>query len=81
VIEFLKFTCMGLLGGCAYVLMWKIKEPYEVGRHIILSAIVGTVYHLVHTEYNFPNLLMAFVSGYFCMDFLEGLVARYRKEI
>jgi len=78
----LRFAFMGFLGGIAYILVWKIVDKYEIARHTILGAIVGYVYHFLHTEYTYPNLIMAFVSGYFSVDFIEGLIARVRgKEV
>jgi len=75
-----RFTIMGFFGGITYVLMWKIKETYEIVRHMCLGAIVGFVYcHLV-TIHGYPDLIMAFVAGYFGTDFIEGIIARVKKE-
>jgi len=35
---------MGLVGGLAYVLLWRIKEAYEAVRYLVLGGIVGFVY-------------------------------------
>jgi len=76
----LNFAFMGFLGGVAYVLVWKIVEKFEIVRHLGLGAIVGYVYHFLHFEHGYPDLIMAFVSGYFSVDFIEGLIARVRGK-
>jgi len=76
----LRFAFMGFLGGIAYILVWKILDKYEIARHTILGAIVGYVYHFMHAEHGYPNLVMAFVSGYFGVDFIEALIERLRKK-
>jgi len=71
VVVILSFAFMGFLGGVAYVSLWRIKKPYEIGRYIILGTIVGFLYFFLHTEYRFPNSIMAFVSGFASEAFLH----------
>jgi hypothetical protein len=76
------FVISGLLGGVASALLWAKSwedlRKYEVFRSIILGAIGGFVYYLMHTEWSLPNGVVAFVFGYAFQDFVEGLVERVR---
>jgi len=74
----LKIVAMSILGGCAYILFWKITDKYEVARHLGLASIAGIVYSILHSDYNFPNAVMGFVVGWFAPDFLESLVERWK---
>jgi len=75
-----QFILMGFLGGVAYILVWKIKDRYEIARHSIVGGIVGFLYYYLYSQKGFPDLIMAFVSGYFGIDFIEGLIERRRAK-
>jgi uncharacterized membrane protein YeaQ/YmgE (transglycosylase-associated protein family) len=76
------FILMGIIGAVLYVLIWSRNwedlKQYEVVRHIAVGAIVGYVYGILHSDYNFPNAIMSIVAGYFGPDFIEGLMERLR---
>lgn len=79
---------MSLLGAAAYRLAWCRSSSellsYESARHMVTAAIVGVVYSQLHTNYNFPDSIMAFVAGWMGVDFLESIIdflsSRRRKE-
>jgi len=70
-IEPLTFAFHGLLGAVLYILVWKVKEKYEILRHLIVGAGMGYFFFLLHSQYTFPNLIMAIVFGYFGIDIAE----------
>ena len=76
----LTFAFMGFLGGLAYVMLWRIKEGYEIARYLILGGIVGFVYFFLYTEHNFPNYIMAFVSGFASEPFLDKIIEWHRER-
>ena len=75
-----KIVAMSILGGCAYILFWKITDKYEIARHLGLAFIAGIVYSILHSDYNFPNAIMGFVVGWFAPDFLQSLVERWKEK-
>jgi len=79
----LHFVFMGFLGAFLYVLVWSKSArdlaSYESLRTLLVGAIVGYLYSLLHFNYNFPDLVMASVAGYFGVDFIEGVFERFRK--
>ena len=83
--EILFFVCSGLAGALLYVLMWARSaselKGFSTLRYLMIGALAGYAYYFLHTEYDFPNALMAIVAGYFADDFLEALVERMRAQL
>jgi hypothetical protein len=79
------FVVSGLLGGVASALLWAKSweelKRYEVFRSVVLGAIGGFVYYLMHTEWSLPDGVVAFVFGYAFQDFVEGLVEKVRAIV
>jgi len=78
------FAFMGLLGGLAHSLLisksWREFRSFKSFKLIVIGVIVGVVYFFCWSEWNFPNLVMAFVSGYAGPSFIESLTLRIRKK-
>jgi len=77
------FIFSGLLGGVASALLWvknwcDIKK-FEFARSIVLGAIGGFLYYLMHTEWNVPNGVVAFTFGYAFQDIVEGVVEKVKQ--
>jgi hypothetical protein len=57
--EALHFMLMGFLGAFLYVLMWAKKPEnlysFEAVRHLVVGVIVGYIYSILYSEYNFPK--------------------------
>jgi hypothetical protein len=79
----LLFIVSGLLGGAASALLWAKSwedlKKYETFRSIVLGAIGGFLYWLMHTEWSLPNGVVAFAFGYAFQDIIEGLIAKILK--
>jgi len=79
-----KFIILGILGALAYVILWSkgFQEllSYTSVRHVVVGAIVGYVYTVLYSDYNFPNQIMCFVAGYMGPDFIEGLLERFKPK-
>jgi hypothetical protein len=79
----LLFIVSGLLGGVASALIWAKSwedlKKYETFRSIVLGAIGGFLYWLMHTEWSLPNGVVAFAFGYAFQDIIEGLIAKILK--
>jgi len=69
--EMVVFMFQGLLGGILWLFMNWIWTKKAIAQHTIVSAIAGYVYWILHSDYNFPNGLMALISGYFSVDFMK----------
>jgi hypothetical protein len=82
-INALLFAVQGLIGALIAVLLWSEKwsdlVKFESLRHLIVGSIAGYIYWLLHSTYDFPNMIMATVSGYFAKDFLESIFERLKK--
>jgi len=76
------FSFMGFLGGLAHALIiskrWKDLKKFTTVRRVIIGAIVGFLYFFMWSEWTFPNAIMAFVSGYWGVTFLEELAERFK---
>jgi 4-amino-4-deoxy-L-arabinose transferase-like glycosyltransferase len=74
------FIISGLLGGVASALLWARSwedvKRFEFARAIILGAIGGYLYYLMHTEWSLPNGVVAFSFGYAFKDIVEGVVEK-----
>lgn len=71
VTEVIIFIFHGFLGGVLWLLVnWQWSKR-SIVQHTIVSAISGYIYWLLHSEYNFPNSMMAIVTGYFSVDFIK----------
>jgi 4-amino-4-deoxy-L-arabinose transferase-like glycosyltransferase len=79
------FIVSGLLGGVASALLWAKSwqdiKRLEFVRAIILGAIGGYLYWLMHTEWNIPNSAMAFFFGYAFQDIIEAIVERFKRVV
>jgi len=80
----LHFILMGFLGAVAYILIWakawKDVKAFESVRHLIIGAIIGYVYYVAYSEYDFPNLLMCFIAGYMGPDAIAGLIEKLKPK-
>jgi len=74
------FVVSGLLGGVASALLWAKSwedlKRYETFRAVVLGAIGGFLYYLMHTEWSLPNGVAAFAFGYAFQDIVEGVIER-----
>ncbi|MEM2352454.1 MAG: hypothetical protein QXT26_08620 [Thermoproteota archaeon] len=84
-IESIRYPFLGLVGALLYVLIWSRKwedlRTYEVFRHLAVGVVSGYIYSILHTEYSFPNSVMAVVVGYFGPDLMQALLERLRAAL
>jgi len=80
----LWFIAMGLLGGLAHALVeakkWSDLKKFKFWKRLTLGAVVGVVYYFCYSDWDFPNSVMSFVSGYAGASFIENLTARLRQR-
>jgi ABC-type uncharacterized transport system fused permease/ATPase subunit len=78
----LLFIVSGLLGGLAHGLLharsWRDLTSFEFFRVAMLGVIGGFVFYLLHTEWNIPNGVVAFMFGYAFKDMIETLMYKFR---
>ena len=83
-ITLLYFSIMGFLGGVTYCLVsaksWEELKTFHYSRRMILGAIIGFLYSFLHSDYNFPNFVMAFISGYAGTDFIQALIDKLKPK-
>lgn len=83
-IAILWFVFLGLVGGVTHVVVkaegWDDLKEFRAFKRSVLGAICGLVYYNLHSDYSFPNTVMAFVSGYMGTDFILSIVERFRKK-
>ena len=82
-LQIVYFIMLGLVGGFTAVLLaaksWNDLKTFSSVKRYVLGAIVGGLYFMLYSEHNFPNFIMAFVSGYFGTDFIDKLIGKVRK--
>lgn len=80
----LWFVMMGLLGGLAHALVeakkWSDLKKFRFWKRIALGAVIGLVYNFLYSDWDFPNSVMSFVSGYAGASFIESLTTRLRQK-
>jgi len=83
--EALHFMLMGFLGAFLYVLMWAKKPEnlysFEAVRHLVVGVIVGYIYYILHSEYNWPNLICTTIAGWFGVDFIQSFIERFKGRV
>jgi len=84
-LDALYFAFMGLLGSILYIFIWSKSfdqlKSFESVRHLVVGVIVGYLYSILHSDYNFPNAVMSCVAGYFGVDFVQGLFERLKARL
>jgi len=82
--EITYFIAMGVLGAIAYVLInsdeWSDLITFAASKRYLLGAIAGVIYSNLYSNYDFPNSIMCFVSGYSGVSFIEGIVNKLTKK-
>jgi hypothetical protein len=80
--SWLLFIVSGLMGGIAHGLIWARSwqdlKTFEFFRAVTLGAIGGFLFFLMHTEWNVPNGVVAFIWGYAFRDIIEGLASKVK---
>ncbi|KPV62498.1 MAG: hypothetical protein AOA66_1315 [Candidatus Bathyarchaeota archaeon BA2] len=80
----LFFLLTGFLGSLADAITtaktYSELVSYAMVQKLILGAIVGYIYSLLYTTYNFPNGVMCFIAGYTAIDFLKHLAEKLRQR-
>lgn len=78
--EMSLFIVHGLLGGILWLFIHWVWTKKAIAQHTVVSAISGYLYWCLHSEYNFPNSVMAIVSGYFSVDFVKQIMENAFKK-
>ena len=83
-LEVAYFAVMGMLGGTTWALIkarkWSDLKKFKYLKRILLGVIIGFLYWHLYSEMNFPNSVMAFVSGYMGTDFVTALVEKLTSK-
>lgn len=81
-IELSYFVFLGAVGAVAYILIksddWEDLTTYDAFKRLSLGIISGGIYQLLYSNYDFPNSLMAIVSGYTGTDFILSLMNKLK---
>ena len=80
----LYFIILGVVGGATHVIVkaekWTDLQKFGSFKRTILGAIIGGIYYLLYSDYNFPNMVMAWVTGYMGTDFIQTIITRLSKK-
>lgn len=83
-LQILYFVVLGLLGGFVAVLLpakgFSDLTTFASVKRYVVGGIVGGLYFMLYSQHNFPNFIMAFISGYSGTDFINKLLDRMKKE-
>ncbi len=84
IMETLHYISMAFIGAVLYVLVWaktsKDLTTFESIRHLIISIPIGYIYSILVANYNFPDLIMCTVAGYMGVDFVQGLIEKFKPK-
>ena len=84
ILQIAPFIILGGIGGFSAVLMlaekWEDLTTFAAFKRYVIGGIVGGLYYALYAQHNFPNFVMAFVSGYCGTDFINKLVERVKKK-
>ncbi len=83
-IEISYFVFLGAVGAVAYILIksdeWSDLTTYDAFKRLALGVVSGYIYQLLYSNYDFPNSIMAIVSGYMSVDFIQGLMKKLKPK-
>jgi len=78
------FIFLGLLGGVTHILVESKSFPdlikFEALKTYLIAGIVGFLYNILYSDYNFPNFLMCWVAGYMGTDFIKKLLENFKDK-
>jgi hypothetical protein len=81
----IMFIISGLLGGVASALLWakgwQDLKKYDVFRAVVLGAIGGYLYYLMHSQWSAPDTVVAFFIGYSFKDIAEALAEKIKQAL
>jgi len=81
--EILLFVILGAVGGLTYVFMvadsWDDFMEFGSHKRIILGGIVGFIYFYLHSDWDYPNAVMTWVSGYMGPTFVEQFMEKRKR--
>jgi len=84
IITIVTFVILGTLGGITHVVIeaesWEDLKKFSSFKRIVIGSIIGFLYMFLHTDYGFPNFIMAFVSAYAGEDFIKKLIDKLTKK-
>ena len=82
--QMIYFIILGFVGSTAYVLLnsesYADLFKFDSVKRYIVGILVGGIYNILYSDYNFPNSIMCFVAGYTGIHFIEGLVNRFTDK-
>jgi len=78
------FIGMGTIGGFIFILIkakkWEDFYQFNSCKRYLLGGLCGFIYNFLYSAHNFPNGLMALVSGYSGADFILSIMERMKKD-
>ena len=78
------FIFLGFLGGVTHILVesksFSDLTKFEALKTYLIGGIVGFLYNILYSDYNFPNFLMCWVAGYMGTDFIKKLLERFNEK-
>jgi len=78
----LYYVLVALVGGIMFIFFesrtWEDLRRYRNVRHLVLAAGAGFLWYLFHSEWGWPNAVVAFLAGWTGPTFIESMVKRLR---
>lgn len=78
------FIFLGFLGGVTHIIIesrdFSDLIKFDSMRTYIIGIIVGFLYDILYSDYNFPNLIMCWVAGYTGVDFIKRILERFQNQ-
>jgi len=82
--QILWFFFLGFLGAATHILVesknFSDLTKFESLKTYAIGIIVGFLYDILYSDYNFPNFLMCWVAGYTGTDFIKKLLERLKDK-
>ena len=82
--QIIWFVFLGFLGAATHILVsskqFSDLIKFDAVKTYAIGIIVGFLYDILYSDYNFPNFLMCWVAGYMGTDFIEKLLERFGKN-
>jgi len=83
--EMVYFIGLGTLGGLIYILVksdeWEDLSTFDAIKRYLLGAVSGYIYQLLYSAYDFPNSVMCIASGYLGVDFILGIINKFKPPL
>jgi len=78
------FIGLGFVGALLYVLRnstsYKDFWGFDSVKRYVMGIVIGGIYDVLYSDYNFPNSIMCLIAGYSGTSFIDWIITKFQSE-